>query len=492
VSALPAFVLPGATGVDLRLELAGAGARSIAFLFDFIVRAALATCWYLCAALAYNLLQGGSGIAAPSFTDARWFMAVLLPAGALFLLYHPALEIALRGVTPGKRLAGLRIVDRAGGVPGFGALALRNMFRVIDGLPVFYGVGLAAVLLTREQSRIGDLAAGTLVVYDRSVVRDAPPVAAAALARLAALLRGEAAGVDTALAVATDYRRVAAAVARTRLDAPTSSGLQALEASYARLHRELHAPPLRLRGALQALLRDALPGAVARLVPQLWAVAALFVVAAAAGGWLVYTRPELARLFASPEMIGTVERGRLWTEGLFNVMPSSVLSVQVLTNNIAVSLFAYCAGLLFGLGTFYIVGLNGLMLGSIFAFTTANGLGLQLFEFVVAHGLVEIACLCLSGAAGAAVGGSIATPGTATRREAFANAAQATLPLMTAVVLLLLGCGLIEGYVSPDPRIPLAARVTIGGGYFLFMIALLRGWLFRWRRSNNPNTEESR
>jgi len=492
LSALPAFVLPGATGVAVRLELAGVGARSIAFLFDFIVRAALATCWYLGAALLYNLLRGGSGIAAPPVTDARWFMAVLLPAGALFLLYHPTLEIALRGVTPGKRLAGLRIVDRAGGVPGFGALALRNVFRVIDSLPVFYGVGLAAVLLTREQSRVGDVAAGTLVVYDRSVVPHAPPVAAAALARLAALLRGEAASVDTALAVTTDYRRVAAAVARTRLDAPDSTAHEALEASYALLHRELHAPPFRLRGALQALLRDSLPASVARLAPQLWAVAALFAAAAVAGAWLVATRPELARLFASPEMIGTVERGRLWTEGLFNVMPSSVLSVQVLTNNIAVSLFAYCAGLLFGLGTFYIVALNGLMLGSIFAFTTANGLGTELFEFVVAHGPVEIACLCLSGAAGAAVGSSIARPGTATRREAFANAAQATLPLLAAIVLLLLGCGFIEGYVSPDPRIPLAARVAIGGGYFLFMIALLRGWLFRRRRGENPDAEESR
>jgi uncharacterized membrane protein SpoIIM required for sporulation len=169
-----------------------------------------------------------------------------------------------------------------------------------------------------------------------------------------------------------------------------------------------------------------------------------------------------------------------------------VLSVQVLTNNIAVSLFAYCAGLLFGLGTFYIVGLNGLMLGSIFAFTTANGLGLELFEFVVAHGLVEIACLCLSGAAGAAVGGSIARPGNATRREAFAATAHSTLPLMTAVVLLLLGCGVIEGYVSPNPRIPLAARIAIGAGYFVFMIALLRGWLFSWRGGATALPQETR
>ena len=54
------------------------------------------------------------------------------------------------------------------------------------------------------------------------------------------------------------------------------------------------------------------------------------------------------------ELIATVERGELWTEGLLNVMPSPVLSVYILTNNIVVSLFAFCSGLVFGLGTFYL------------------------------------------------------------------------------------------------------------------------------------------
>ncbi len=83
----------------------------------------------------------------------------------------------------------------------------------------------------------------------------------------------------------------------------------------------------------------------------------------AAGYALVHRYPELIALFASPELIATVERGQLWTEGLLNIVPSSILSVQILTNNIVVSLFAYCAGFLFGLGTLYILGLNGLMLG---------------------------------------------------------------------------------------------------------------------------------
>ncbi len=171
-----------------------------------------------------------------------------------------------------------------------------------------------------------------------------------------------------------------------------------------------------------------------------------------AGYALVQTYPELIALFASPDLIATVERGQLWTEGLLNIVPSSVLSVQILTNNIVVSLFAYCAGFLFGLGTLYILGLNGLMLGAVFAFVSQHGLGQQLLSFIVAHGCVELSVMCLSGAAGAAVGEALIRPGEAARIESFRIAALHSGKLLVACALLLVGAGAIEGYVSPDPR----------------------------------------
>jgi uncharacterized membrane protein SpoIIM required for sporulation len=164
-------------------------------------------------------------------------------------------------------------------------------------------------------------------------------------------------------------------------------------------------------------------------------------------------------------------------------VPSSVLSLQILTNNIVVSLFAYCAGFLFGLGTLYILGLNGLMLGAVFAFTGLHGLDHDLFRFVVAHGCVEISVMCLSGAAGAAVGEALVRPGTATRVEAFQLAALRSGKLILACVLLLVGSGVIEGYISPDPTYPLWTRIVIGLSYWLLMLALLNGWFFGGTRN---------
>jgi uncharacterized RDD family membrane protein YckC len=161
------LVVDSVTGVDLKLPIAGAGARCYAFAIDWLIRAILCSAWYGLAALIYN---GRWSFAAPLSPDTRWFVFVVAPAAASYFLYHLVLEIALHGRTPGKRMAGLHIVARDGSSPGVGALLTRNVFRLVDSLPLFYGVGLVAALVTKDHLRIGDMAAGTLLAYDRTDV----------------------------------------------------------------------------------------------------------------------------------------------------------------------------------------------------------------------------------------------------------------------------------------------------------------------------------
>jgi uncharacterized membrane protein SpoIIM required for sporulation len=297
--------------------------------------------------------------------------------------------------------------------------------------------------------------------------------------RLAGKKTGDAAD---AISMADDYRMLAHDVAKVRRLLPDSRAREYLETAYARAHANLHRPAWHPGYALLSLFRDEIPAVVRWLRPHIIWATALFILTVSAGYLMVHTYPDLIALFASPELIATVERGQLWTEGLLNVVPSSVLSLQILTNNIVVSLFAYCAGFLFGLGTLYILGLNGLMLGAVFAFTSLHGLGDDLFTFVVAHGCVEISVMCLSGAAGAAVGEALIRPGAATRAESFQRAALQSGKLILACVLLLVGSGMIEGYVSPNPVFPLWTRIAIGVSYWVLMIVLLNGWLFGVRR----------
>jgi hypothetical protein len=93
-------------------------------------------------------------------------LATGLPAAMIYFLYHPLLEIVMRGRTPGKRMAGVRIVDRQGGTPSILAILIRNAFRLVDCLPVLYAVGLTTTIFSAQRTRFGDLAAGTLLVRD--------------------------------------------------------------------------------------------------------------------------------------------------------------------------------------------------------------------------------------------------------------------------------------------------------------------------------------
>jgi uncharacterized membrane protein SpoIIM required for sporulation len=308
----------------------------------------------------------------------------------------------------------------------------------------------------------------------------------AAAQKLRQLERGKSSAPSVVLDAVRAYPEVARDLAIARRASPNGALTKYLEGVYLQLHRSLFRPPSNLaRSARLLVIRDA--AAVAYLLRHhIAAVAALFVTCIAAGAWLVSTFPELATLFASEEMIDAVQRGDLWTDNLLNVFPSSLLSVQIFTNNIVVSLFAMALGVLYGLGTVYIIGMNGFMLGGVFAFTAQHGIAGRLFQFVVAHGFVELSVICIAGAVGASFGEALARPGELSRGAAFQAAVGRGMQLMAVCVAFLVGAGLIEGFVSPDPRIPLAARLAIGLAYLALFVLVLSGALGRIGRRASP------
>jgi uncharacterized RDD family membrane protein YckC len=179
-----AFTVQGLTGVDLSLSIAGTGSRSYAFVIDWHIRLLLALAWY-----AFSVLFVTGGLRLPDSPGVWSQVVVVLPAIAIYFLYHPIIELAMRGQSPGKRLAGVRVVDRDGGPPGVGAILIRNVFRLVDSLPLLYVVGLVTTMATAQHVRIGDMAAGTLLVT-------VPPRERGGLAGLAA--RRQASRLDPA------------------------------------------------------------------------------------------------------------------------------------------------------------------------------------------------------------------------------------------------------------------------------------------------------
>ncbi len=145
-------------GVTLEATLAGVGSRFAAALIDQVLRVVL-----LIALLILQRVVDGDGS-----TSSGVFLATLLTA--MFLVqfaYDVLFETLASGRTPGKRWTGLRVVKLGGAPVGFVASALRNVLRIVDALPGFYLVGILSVLFTKNNQRLGDLAAGTIVVVDR-------------------------------------------------------------------------------------------------------------------------------------------------------------------------------------------------------------------------------------------------------------------------------------------------------------------------------------
>lgn len=99
-----------------------------------------------------------------------WLVAILsLVAFAFFWGYYIFFEILWNGQSPGKRMVGLRVI-RLDGMPVAAAeVVIRNLVRLIDFLPSAYGVGVVTMFVNEKSRRLGDLAAGTVVIHDRSV-----------------------------------------------------------------------------------------------------------------------------------------------------------------------------------------------------------------------------------------------------------------------------------------------------------------------------------
>lgn len=280
---------------------------------------------------------------------------------------------------------------------------------------------------------------------------------------------------DEVMKTVHSYGEIARDLSVARRTIPGGKLTRYLEQVYARYYRALYRKPGSLGQDIKDLFLFEVPAIARSLSQQILSVSTLFILSGLAGWWLVGTYPELASLFASEAMINGVNRGELWTDGLLNVVPSSMLALSILSNNVAVTLFAMCLGIFYGLGTIYIISMNGLMLGGIFAMTAQHNLAGRLFEFVIAHGIVELSVICVAGAIGVSLGASIARPGSHTRAQSFHLASIRSAKLIFVCALFLIGAGVIEGYISPNPAYSLSFKFSVGVLYMMIFVATLSG-----------------
>jgi len=181
--------------VVLSYTLAGVGARAAAAIIDFLAISALIISFFLSMSLLAKLRPTGPHPTPEE--SSTWVLAIAsLIMFSLEWGYYVLFEALWDGQTPGKRLLHIRVVQDGGYSVSFGASAVRNIARIIDGQPGFlYGVGVIAAVFNRSGKRLGDMMAGTFVVQERieraPVVPDVTVESSTSVPVMAALSAGE-------------------------------------------------------------------------------------------------------------------------------------------------------------------------------------------------------------------------------------------------------------------------------------------------------------
>ena len=209
------------------------------------------------------------------------------------------------------------------------------------------------------------------------------------------------------------YRQVAADLSVLRQDSTARTYAEHVNQLLARAHHIIYSGRKTNLLTVFRFLRDEYPLIFQR---QIGYVLASFLVSVAwglLGVALTSARPDFMRHFVGPAMIATMERHQMWTESIVSVAPQ--MTSHIMTNNLSVSFVTFAGGIVFGLGTFFYLFVNGMMLGVIAAACHQYGMSVLLWSFVAPHGSLELPSILIAGGAGFRLGHAMLLRAAASR-----------------------------------------------------------------------------
>ncbi len=268
------------------------------------------------------------------------------------------------------------------------------------------------------------------------------------------------------------YRQVAADLSVLRQDATARTYAEHVNQLLARAHHIIYSRRKTSAGTLFRFLRDEYPVIFQRQLPFVVASLLVSVAWGILGAVLTSARPEFMRHFVGPAMIATMERHEMWTKSVVSIAPMA--SSHIMTNNLTVSFVTFAGGIAFGLGTFFYLYVNGMMLGVISAACHQYGMSIALWSFIAPHGALELPSILIAGGAGFRLGYAMLFPGTLRWRDSVARGGIEATRLVSGIIPLLVIAGTLEGFFSPS-RAPVWLKFTVGG----LLFTLLLVWLFR-------------
>ncbi|WP_218082906.1 stage II sporulation protein M [Anthocerotibacter panamensis] len=284
------------------------------------------------------------------------------------------------------------------------------------------------------------------------------------------------------------YRQVSADLAKAQMRRMGSDLTGYLQGLTLKAHNLIYQPPVFSWPTAARTFLKQLPSQIRTLWPYIATSTAIFLGGMVVGGILYLSDATFIQTMLSAEAIEGVEKKRqLWVTSTTAVAPLS--SSSLMTNNISVAFTAFAGGMLFGLGTVYILFFNGVLLGAVSLFVAENGLSFPFWAFVSAHGVPELSAVFIAGAAGLMLAEALIRPWPYRRADRLTLQSRRAVPLLILVVALLVVAGIIEGFISPNDGIQPLVKYGIGLGEMALLGIFVRWGSRRTLDSPAPDVE---
>ncbi|HEY6328407.1 MAG TPA: stage II sporulation protein M [Blastocatellia bacterium] len=262
------------------------------------------------------------------------------------------------------------------------------------------------------------------------------------------------------------YRRTAADLAIAREEVKDRRLINYLNHLVGRAHGAIYRSESSGFAGIVTFLRYEFP-ALFRATFKYTLVSFLIVLAGTVFGWVMCSVDESFADRIQPGIRQDIAAHRDWTAEVKDASP--LMSTRIQTNNITVTFFAFAGGTLAGLGTFYVLLTNGLMVGVVLGLCVKYHFW-KIPLFMCGHGVIELTAIFIAGGAGLMIGKAILMPGDLKRVDALVKNGLNAIKLIMGCVPMLLIAGFIEGFISPAD-IPAYFKLSVSAASAIALVA---------------------
>ncbi len=272
------------------------------------------------------------------------------------------------------------------------------------------------------------------------------------------------------------YRRAASDLAIARAETRDAKLINYLNSLVIRAHGKIYRAESGGAGVVWKFFANDFPAAFRAARWYIFVAFLALTLPAIFSGWQSYVNPEFAITIGVEDAAANAASDRKWWLSLNEA--NQIGASELLTNNIRVSFLAFAWGALLGVGSLYILIMNGVSIGGVVGacFRGNTDFANELLTFMVGHGVIELSAIFMAGGAGMMIGYAIINPGDLTRAQALKKKGMEAAKIVIGCACLLVVAGVIEGFLSPS-SLPPAVKIGTGvlTGIVLYSYLLMAG-----------------